>query len=541
MSVNETTEITTLPLASLVSSPFQPAGREKPDDLGEMVLSIQQQGILQPIIVRPVPATVGAPGAWQIVAGHRRVAASRIAGFDRIPARCADFTDEEAREIQLVENLMRADLSPLHEALMLSRLLEEETLDVHDVALKIGKPPSYVRRRISLLRAPKAVHKLMDAGKVSAAAVELVLTIEDKSVIEKAWKEIEYAGRSLASMREFIRRKIHQYDLGSASWKLDDASMPMPYAAACSVCPYRVVPGHELFDVEDSFLGGSKAGTCSKPPCYETKVRTVSERKVADLSEQGFRPLKEAEVKKATKHGFFDGDGFVRLDERASADPKNRTWRQLLAAAKVAGDRMYHEKDGTVLELAPSDVARSALKELGIRAGGASATKPKDPQAKAEAEARAKRVGEKRLRDVVLGALTGANTSGVGAWAFVARRVLDASKHDQRRAVYEARARAANDLEALGRAKKKAKSGAPFSYGDALKKELLGMTDAQARVFAVQLLATSLYGPWGKETEDAVETFGVSMKDARAIVAASEAKKSAARPKASARKRLVKS
>jgi ParB/RepB/Spo0J family partition protein len=138
----------TLPLAQLAPAPWNPRGAIDEHSLAELVESIRVQGVLTPILVRPVN------GHHEIIAGHRRVQAAALAGLELVPVRIGTFTDEEAREVAIVENLQRADIRPLDEARAYEAMLpvDDVLLGARAIAARIGKPVDYVWDRLQLLQ-----------------------------------------------------------------------------------------------------------------------------------------------------------------------------------------------------------------------------------------------------------------------------------------------------------------------------------------------------------------------------------------------------
>lgn len=144
-----------LPLTSLVASSTNPRKHFDPARLAELAESIKASGVHQPVLVRPLPAArvpeTGRGVTHEIVAGERRYRASQMAGEHTIPAWVRDLTDEQVLEIQLVENLLRDDLTPLEEANGYDRLLRQSGMDRTALAARIGKSVSYVHGRLKLL------------------------------------------------------------------------------------------------------------------------------------------------------------------------------------------------------------------------------------------------------------------------------------------------------------------------------------------------------------------------------------------------------
>ena len=156
----------TAPVELLRRNPDQPR-RYFPDaELDELVESVRQKGILQPILVRPAP---GAAGEYQIVAGERRWRAAQRAGLRNVPVVVReDLSDLDVLEIGVIENVQRADLNPLEEALAYLTLIDKFGRTQEQVAETVGKSRSHVANAIRLLSLPESVHALLVEGKLSA-------------------------------------------------------------------------------------------------------------------------------------------------------------------------------------------------------------------------------------------------------------------------------------------------------------------------------------------------------------------------------------
>lgn len=153
------------PVAALMPGRFQPRRHFDEDSLAELAESVRTKGMLQPILVRPHPEEVG---MYEIIAGERRWRAAQRALLHEVPILVRDFTDQEAAEVALVENLQRQDLSPLEEAEGYSRLLREFKHTQEELAGALGKSRSHVTNMLRLLTLPDSVQLLMEEGKLSA-------------------------------------------------------------------------------------------------------------------------------------------------------------------------------------------------------------------------------------------------------------------------------------------------------------------------------------------------------------------------------------
>lgn len=165
-----------LPIEALEPSPFQARATPDPAALAELAASIQEHGILQPILVRPKPK---APGRYQILGGERRWRAAQQARLHEVPVVIRDLDDRAAMAAGLVENLQREDLNALEEAEGYQRLLGEFGLKQEALGQAVGKSRSHVANTLRLLNLPGRVRDLLRAGTLSAGHARALLGAED--------------------------------------------------------------------------------------------------------------------------------------------------------------------------------------------------------------------------------------------------------------------------------------------------------------------------------------------------------------------------
>ena len=175
-ATESTATIAILPLDSLEPNPLQPRSQLQPDDLADLVNSIQAQGILQPILVRPHPTR---SDRHQIVAGERRWRAAQLAGLSAIPCYTRDMADAEAGAAALIENLQRQDLNPIEEAEGYQRLVQRFSLTQEALASAVGKSRSHVANMIRLLSLPDAVQLRLKNGSLTAGHARAAMATED--------------------------------------------------------------------------------------------------------------------------------------------------------------------------------------------------------------------------------------------------------------------------------------------------------------------------------------------------------------------------
>ncbi len=171
-----------VPIEFLGPGAHQPRRAFSEAGMEEMVASVRERGILQPLIVRPDPA---APDRYEIVAGERRWRAAQRAQLHEVPVIVRDFSDRAALEIALIENIQRQDLSPLEEAEGYSRLMDEfgHTQDV--LAEVVGKSRSHITNTLRLLRLPDGARALLSEGALSAGHARALAGAEDADALAR--------------------------------------------------------------------------------------------------------------------------------------------------------------------------------------------------------------------------------------------------------------------------------------------------------------------------------------------------------------------
>ncbi len=158
-------------------NPDQPRRHFNEDDLEELAASIREKGVLQPLLVRPAP---GAPGEYQIVAGERRWRAAQRAGLRVLPVVVRnDLTELDVLEIGIIENVQRADLNPLEEALGYRTLIDQFGRTQEQVAETVGKSRSHVANMVRLLALPEDVRQYLIEGKLSAGHARAIANAPD--------------------------------------------------------------------------------------------------------------------------------------------------------------------------------------------------------------------------------------------------------------------------------------------------------------------------------------------------------------------------
>ena len=172
-TLEDGTATSTLPLDEIVPNREQPRKQFDDEALADLADSIAQHGVLQPLLVRPMP-----DGSYQLVAGERRWRASRMAGLTEVPVVVRDMDEQEAAELALIENLQREDLNPMEEALGYQTLMETYGMTQEEAAQRVNKSRPAVANALRLLHLPAPVAELVSQGKLSAGHARTVLAFE---------------------------------------------------------------------------------------------------------------------------------------------------------------------------------------------------------------------------------------------------------------------------------------------------------------------------------------------------------------------------
>lgn len=279
--------------------------RGKPDDesLAELAASIKEKGVLVPVILRPLDKNGHDSGRYDLVAGQRRLKAAQLAGLKEIPATIRELTDEEAKEVQIIENLQREDVHPLDEALAF-RALIQTMRDVKAVAARVGKPEAYVKRRLILVQLGKEASDAYRAGKIHEGHAEAIAPLsvgnQKDAVKHVASRSTAYAGvMSVADLKEWIADQFSTF-LAVQPWLTEKGAAEA--VGACKECPPN----------RDTLFGSAKEGECTDKTCWRRKMdaylkwkKTMHEGAVLIADDwqtaKAFKALSPSDYEKADK------------------------------------------------------------------------------------------------------------------------------------------------------------------------------------------------------------------------------------------------
>jgi len=193
-----------LPVDLVQRGKYQPRRDIEPESLQELADSIKAQGVMQPIVVRPISDT-----KYEIIAGERRWRATQLAGLDHIPAVIRDVSDEAAIAMALIENIQREDLNPIEEAMSLQRLQQEFELTQQEVANAIGKSRSTVANLLRLMTLQEDVRRLVEHGDLEMGHARALLGLEGTQQSQAA-RTVVGKGFSVRQTEALVRKLLER-------------------------------------------------------------------------------------------------------------------------------------------------------------------------------------------------------------------------------------------------------------------------------------------------------------------------------------------
>ena len=184
----------------LQSNPLQPRGVISPESLNELVDSMREQGILEPLVVAKTPA------GYQIIAGERRWRAAKILGLTKVPVVVRETTPQGMLEMSIVENVQREDLNPIERALAYKRLIDEFGLGTNEVAKRVGKSAPAVSNTIRLLSLPDAIKDALIAGVITEGHVRPLISLGDTKLMLDLFKKMLRENSTVRQTEEMARK-----------------------------------------------------------------------------------------------------------------------------------------------------------------------------------------------------------------------------------------------------------------------------------------------------------------------------------------------
>lgn len=420
------------------------------EELGD---SIAAKGLAQPILVRPSPppgkGTKGKlePTPYELVCGERRWRAAKLRGIEHLPAVVRELDDAAVIELQLIENVQRADVHPLEEADGYRDLLEEHGYTVDQIVAKTGKSRSWVYGRLKLCSLAPEVRQVFLDDKISTvvamALARLPLTENQvdalPALLGDGGREVRDAGLSAPMIEGEDGRNVaepltnsqalhylrtrYMLDLSLAKFPLDDKSL-VPDVGDCVGCVYRT--GNQ----PDLFGDGTKGDTCTKPPCFERKNRAWFDRLAKDAKAKGLEVIAGKKAEQLFHPHTGDdvrSSDYARLDQNLEYTDGWTDWEHKPPTFEKALGKELLDKVPRAIVQAPSGAAvevidRKAAVELLLKAGKIKKDKRRTTD---DGDAKRRRDHDRRKRVVER------------VVPIAARRMADAYKADSDKAAVE--------------------------------------------------------------------------------------------------------
>jgi ParB family chromosome partitioning protein len=196
----EETQIFDIDIDMLQPNPLQPRGLITSDSINELVDSIREHGVLEPLVVAKTPA------GYQIIAGERRWRASKVAGLPKVPVIIKETTPQGMLEMAIIENVQRVDLNPLERAQAFRRLIDEFGLTTGEISVRIGKSAPYVSNTLRLLTIPDLLKDALTSGATTEGHARALASLDDPHLIVDAYKEILAKNLSVRGAEDLARK-----------------------------------------------------------------------------------------------------------------------------------------------------------------------------------------------------------------------------------------------------------------------------------------------------------------------------------------------
>ena len=198
-------DVTEINIDEIRSNPYQPRRTFDTETLNELAKSIEEYGVVQPVIVKK------SIKGYELIAGERRTKAAKIAGLKVIPAIIKDFDDQQMMEIALIENIQREDLNPMDEAVSISNIIKLRGYTQDEFANKFGKSRTYVTNILGLLKLPEDVKKMVEKRTLSMSHARVLSKIDDEEKVVRLAKQVitdELSVRELEKITQDDKKKI---------------------------------------------------------------------------------------------------------------------------------------------------------------------------------------------------------------------------------------------------------------------------------------------------------------------------------------------
>lgn len=289
-----TTDFKLIPLADIHPDANQPRKMYDETAMQELVESVKAKGILQPILIRPNGK------GYKLVCGERRYRASTEAGLQEIPAVIRELSDDEALELQIIENLQRKDVHPMEEAVAFKSLLDHKQYSITEIANRVGKKDFYVKQRLKLNSLVQSWQQLFFKNGLSLTDALRIAQMESK-LQEDLFKEENPSGKY--ELSEWTMRK-YKGNLDQAPFDLTDPLLN-PKMGPCATCPFNTA-------VACLFPEDATSARCMNVPCYKVKVENNFKKEIVTAKDdpavvfvtEGYQSTKDKTTDALQKEGI---------------------------------------------------------------------------------------------------------------------------------------------------------------------------------------------------------------------------------------------
>ncbi len=209
-------DVTEINIDDIRSNPYQPRKTFDTNTLNELAKSIEEYGVVQPVIVKK------SIKGYELIAGERRTKAAKIAGLKKIPAIIKDFDDQEMMEIALIENIQREDLNPIDEATSISNIIKLRGYTQEEFATKFGKSRTYVTNMLGILKLPEEVKRLVEKNSLSMSHARVLSKMDDEEKVTDLAKKVITDNLSVHDLEKISQEvKINNNDIAKSKKSYD--------------------------------------------------------------------------------------------------------------------------------------------------------------------------------------------------------------------------------------------------------------------------------------------------------------------------------
>jgi ParB family chromosome partitioning protein len=243
--VAEGRKLVEIPIDNIHKSPYQPRTEFFVESLQELANSIQEKGILQPVLVTPKG------DAYELVAGERRVHAAEMAGYKQIPAIILEGLTKEAKiELALIENLQREDLDPIEEARAYKRLADECNLTQEEIAKRVGKDRSVIANSVRLLTLSEDVQHIISTARITPSHARTLLNLADSGAQLKLAEKMASEGMTVRSAEKLVYKRRSARRAPALSASAEDLQREMQQHLATKVKIHRNQKGRGRIEIQ---------------------------------------------------------------------------------------------------------------------------------------------------------------------------------------------------------------------------------------------------------------------------------------------------